>query len=241
MLFEEKNEKKNEVILDSHVAATTRDWAFQPDIFNMNLVRFPFLFFPSLFPSLAHAGHLERSFSESFWGLGTATEMIWDNWAGTQHFLQDCMCAQRRLRSVCRPSEDSDQTAHSRSLIRVFAGHSVGSQGSKVSSGEQQRIWSDYANVRADLSLCLVHLHFCRLCCAPTRIYALKDWSLEVTISCTANYKIARLIVKPVMQSHDCMFVCFCFFFFVLRFYGPVNPMGSCRARSVYHTFTGQA
>ena len=25
-------------------------------------------------------------------------------------------------------------------------------------------------------------------------------------------------------------------FFFVLRFYGPVNPMGSCRARSVYLT-----
>ena len=23
---------------------------------------------------------------------------------------------------------------------------------------------------------------------------------------------------------------------FVLRFYGPVNPMGSCRARSVYRT-----
>ena len=29
---------------------------------------------------------------------------------------------------------------------------------------------------------------------------------------------------------------------FVLQFYGPVNPMGSCRARSVpNHTFTGQA
>ena len=31
----------------------------------------------------------------------------------------------------------------------------------------------------------------------------------------------------------------FCHFFlslFVLRFYGPVNPMGSCRARSVYLT-----
>ena len=29
---------------------------------------------------------------------------------------------------------------------------------------------------------------------------------------------------------------------FVLRFYGPVNPMGSCQARSVYvTTLTGQA
>ena len=26
------------------------------------------------------------------------------------------------------------------------------------------------------------------------------------------------------------------FYLFVLRFYGPVNPVGSCRARSVYLT-----
>ena len=30
------------------------------------------------------------------------------------------------------------------------------------------------------------------------------------------------------MQVHVCLFV--------LRFYGPVNPMGSCRAPSVYLT-----
>ena len=29
---------------------------------------------------------------------------------------------------------------------------------------------------------------------------------------------------------------CYCVCLFVLRFYGPVNPMGSCRARSVYLT-----
>ena len=28
---------------------------------------------------------------------------------------------------------------------------------------------------------------------------------------------------------------------FVLRFYGPVNPMGLCRARLPNHTFTGEA
>ena len=39
-----------------------------------------------------------------------------------------------------------------------------------------------------------------------------------------------------------CLFFCVSYFFymlvclFVLRFYGPVNPMGSCRARSVYLT-----
>ena len=30
--------------------------------------------------------------------------------------------------------------------------------------------------------------------------------------------------------------LCKFLFVFVLRFYGPVNPMGSCRARSVYLT-----
>ena len=43
------------------------------------------------------------------------------NWTGTQHFLQDCMCTH----------EDTDQHVHSHSLIRVFAEHSVGGQGSK--------------------------------------------------------------------------------------------------------------
>ena len=47
-----------------------------------------------------------------------------------QHFLQDCMS----------PSEDSDQPSHPRSLIRVNAGHPLGSQGSKASSGRQLKL-----------------------------------------------------------------------------------------------------
>ena len=35
---------------------------------------------------------------------------------------------------TCAPSEDSDQPGHSPSLIRVFAVHSMGSKGPKVSS-----------------------------------------------------------------------------------------------------------
>ena len=44
----------------------------------------------------------------------------------------------------CAPSEDPDQPAHTRSLIRNFAVHSVGSQGSKASSGGQRWLinWS---------------------------------------------------------------------------------------------------
>ena len=38
------------------------------------------------------------------------------------------------------------------------------------------------------------------------------------------------IIVKKIPEKNEA------YFLFVLRFYGPVNPMGSCRARSVYLT-----
>ena len=45
-------------------------------------------------------------------------------------------CQKTYIRTYA-PSEDSDQTAHSRSLIRIFTGHSLDSQGCQVSSSEQ--------------------------------------------------------------------------------------------------------
>ena len=53
---------------------------------------------------------------------------------------------------ACVPREDSDQPGHMPSLIRVFAVHSVGSWGPKLSSWGQQRLWSDWVDVQADLS-----------------------------------------------------------------------------------------
>ena len=38
---------------------------------------------------------------------------------------------------------------------------------------------------------------------------------------------------KSLIWCYDCLTLVFCF---VLGFYGPVNPMGSCLARSVYLT-----
>ena len=44
-----------------------------------------------------------------------------------------------------------------------------------------------------------------------------------------------KLNLKVSVLAGNCLFV--------LQFYGPVNPMGSCRARSRLpsHTFTGEA
>ena len=64
---------------------------------------------------------------------------------------------------TCAPSEDSDQPRHPPSLIRVFAVLSMGSW-PKLSSCGQQRLWSDWADAQADLSLCWAHMPFCSFC-----------------------------------------------------------------------------
>ena len=65
---------------------------------------------------------------------------------------------------TCAPNEDSNQPGHPPSLIRVFAVRSVGSQGSKVSSVGQRRLWLDWAYDQADLNLCWAHRWFCWFC-----------------------------------------------------------------------------
>ena len=50
-------------------------------------------------------------------------------------------------------SEDSDQPGHLPSLIRLFTVHLMGSLGPKLSSCWQRRLWSDWADAQADLSL----------------------------------------------------------------------------------------
>ena len=64
---------------------------------------------------------------------------------------------------ACAPSEDSDQLAHPRCLIRVFVEHSACSQGPKVYSGGQRR-------QQADLSLRRTQMQSCRKCCIPAQI-----------------------------------------------------------------------
>ena len=62
------------------------------------------------------------------------------------------------------PSEDSDQPGHPPSLTRVFAVRSMGSYGHKLSSCGQRKLWSDWADAQADLSLRWAHMPFCWFC-----------------------------------------------------------------------------
>ena len=61
---------------------------------------------------------------------------------------------QKTYLRTCAPSEDSDQPAHSRSLIRIFTWRILDNQGFKVSSCEQR---SDYTDPQANLSLRWAH------------------------------------------------------------------------------------
>ena len=49
---------------------------------------------------------------------------------------------------TCAPSEDSDQTGHPPSLIRVFAVRLIGIQGPNPSSSGQRRLRSDWAHLQ---------------------------------------------------------------------------------------------
>ena len=64
----------------------------------------------------------------------------------------------QRQKCTYVPSEDSDQPEHSRRLIRIFIDRILDSQGCKVFSCWQRRLWSDCSNAQADLSLRWSHM-----------------------------------------------------------------------------------
>ena len=75
---------------------------------------------------------------------------ITDKWAATWQ-NQQCGCA---------PSEDSDQPGHPPSLIRVFVVRMKKPWVLSYPLSAQRRLWSDWADAQADLSLRWAHTHF---------------------------------------------------------------------------------
>ena len=61
---------------------------------------------------------------------------------------------------VCARSEDSDQSGHPPSLIRVFAVRMKKHWALSYPLSAQRRLWSDWADAQADLSLRWAHTHF---------------------------------------------------------------------------------
>ena len=61
---------------------------------------------------------------------------------------------------ACAHSEDSDQPGHPPSLIRVFAVRIKKDWVLSYPLSAQRRLWSDWRDAQADLSLRLAHSHF---------------------------------------------------------------------------------
>ena len=65
-----------------------------------------------------------------------------------------------KTNKVCAPSSDSDQPGHPPSLISVFDVRMRKAWVFSYSLSAQRRLWSDWANAQANLSLTWSHTHF---------------------------------------------------------------------------------
>ena len=72
---------------------------------------------------------------------------------------------------ACAPSKDSDQPGHPPSLIRVFAVRMKKVLIVSYPLGAKQRLWSDWADAQADLSLRWAHMWISWFCHVAALIY----------------------------------------------------------------------
>ena len=87
---------------------------------------------------------------------------------------ESLLSAWRKLGSLATQkahSEDSDQPGYPPSLIRVFAVRMKKAWVLSYPKSAQRRLWSDWADAQADLSLCWAHRPFSWFCHKATHMY----------------------------------------------------------------------
>ena len=99
----------------------------------------------------------------------------------------------------CAPSEDSDQPGHPPSLIRVFAVRMKKAWVLSHPLSAQQRLWSDWADAQADLSLRWAHSHFVGFVMSWLKWF--NTWLLAHNVMRTM--KTFKAIKSQLKQSHD--------------------------------------
>ena len=77
-----------------------------------------------------------------------------------RHILITWAATWQNQQNECTPSEDSDQPGHPPSLNRVFAVRMKKAWVLSYPLSAQRRLWSDWADAQADLSLRWAHSHF---------------------------------------------------------------------------------
>ena len=99
---------------------------------------------------------------------------------------------------ACVPSEDSDQPGHPPSLIRVFAVRMKKAWVLSYPLSAQWRLWSDWADAQADLSLRWEYMPFCWFCHKAAQMH-------EKHIDHFVGFVTRRLICLFIL--HELIFV----------------------------------
>ena len=101
-------------------------------------------------------------YRETFYGRHTAQHQL--QWKLILIFMITWAMTWQNQQNECVPSEDSDQPGHLPSLIRVFAVRMKKPRALSYPMSAQQRLWSDWADAQADLSLRWAHMSFFWFC-----------------------------------------------------------------------------
>ena len=95
---------------------------------------------------------------------------------------------------ACAPSKDSNQSWHPPSLIRVFAVRLKKARILSYPLSARQRLWSDWADAQADLSLRWAHMPFCWFRHEAAHFSALSGHFSETIDIRLANLSQRRLV-----------------------------------------------
>ena len=119
------------------------------------------------------------------------------------------------------PSEDSDQPAHSHSLIRTLSGYILDSQEFKVSSCGQRRLKSVCAHAQTDLSLHWPHMSEGTFSVIAARMICIKNVNSPIDYWSGNLYKQGSFTCDtvPYLIPLPLLFHVFCIFFVFYIFY----------------------
>ena len=112
-------------------------------------------------------------FTSTFIGMLLGHPLDWTtdwNWVVTW-FAKNWAATWQNQQNECSPSEDSDQPGHPSSLIRVFAVRMKKAWVLSYPLSAQRRLWSDWADAQADLSLRWAHKSLCWFCHVAAQLF----------------------------------------------------------------------
>ena len=128
-------------------------------------------------------------------------KICWFRYFCAQNVRHIWAASWQNQQSECAPSKDSSQPGHPPSLIRVFAVRMKKPWILSYPLSAQRRLWSDWADAQADLSLRWVHMSVCWFChkAAHTwKVWEIPGWTTSGKFCCIVgkliNLNIAMLL-----------------------------------------------